>query len=172
MRGRPQLLQFAQNDAKRRQLAFVRLADDDATSQSGRMLRASMSEFDRAGEVDESQPVAQIIDGGDIGLDAGGGMGAGLGAAIADGRSRRAQSLAGTGRRRGRGDIRAGWSCRSGTDRRRQSAAARSHVCRTFRESLISSFLPTRGPAGAGVSQIFHALREKPMILPRGIGAS
>ncbi len=54
-----------------------------AASQSGSTLRASCSKFDRAGQVDEGEAVAEIIDRGDIGLDAGG-VGARLGAGIAD----------------------------------------------------------------------------------------
>ena len=54
-----------------------------AASQSGSTLRASCRNSTEPGEVDEGQAVAEIIDRGDIGLDAGG-MGAGFGAGIAD----------------------------------------------------------------------------------------
>ncbi len=78
-----ELFQFAQDHAQRRQLALVRLADDDRGVAERQHVARLMREFDRAGQVDEGVAIAQVIDGSDIGFDAGG-VGARLGAAVAD----------------------------------------------------------------------------------------
>ena len=78
-----EVFEFAQDHAQRRQLALVGLADDDRRVAERQHVARLMREFDRAGQVDEGEAVAQIIDGSDIGFDAGG-VGARLGAAVAD----------------------------------------------------------------------------------------
>ncbi len=78
-----EVFELAQDHAQRRQLALVRLADHDRRVAQRQDIARLMGEFDRAGKVDEGEAVAEIIDRGDIGLDAGR-VGAGLGARIAD----------------------------------------------------------------------------------------
>ena len=88
-----EVFEFAQDHAQGRQLSLVGLADDDGRVAQRQDVARLMRKLDRAGAVDESVAVAEIVDGGDIGLDAGG-VGARLGAGIADRRAVAHRSLA------------------------------------------------------------------------------
>ena len=68
MRGQPELFQFAQDDLQRGDLARIGLAHDDGRVANGQRVAHVMDEFDRAGAIEEGEPVAQIINAGDIGL--------------------------------------------------------------------------------------------------------
>ena len=70
MRGNPEVFEFAQNNLKRWDLARVGLAYDDGGVANGQGVAHVMDEFDRTGGIEEGEPVPEIVDAGDIGLDA------------------------------------------------------------------------------------------------------
>ena len=81
-----EFLELAQNDLQGRNFARIRFADDDRGVADGQRVPHVVDEFDRAGAIEESQPVAHVVDAGDVGLDAHGVV-ARLGARIADARA-------------------------------------------------------------------------------------
>src|SRR5208283_3062153 len=66
----PELFQFAQDDLQRWDLAGIGLAHDDGGVANGQRVAHVMDEFDRAGTIEEGEPVAQIVDAGQVWLDA------------------------------------------------------------------------------------------------------
>src|SRR6185437_8278889 len=81
-----EVFEFAKDDLERRDLARVGLADDHRGVADGQGVAHVVDEFDRARGIEESEPVAEIVDAGDIGLDAHR-MAARLRTRIADGRA-------------------------------------------------------------------------------------
>src|SRR5271166_322606 len=67
---RPDFLEFAQDDLQRRNLARICFAYDDDRIANRKRVSHVVDEFDRAGTVEEGQPVAHIVDAGDVRLDA------------------------------------------------------------------------------------------------------
>ncbi len=84
MRGSAELLELAQDDLKRRNLARVGLANHDRGVADRQRRMHVVDELDRSRAIEEGQPVAHVVDAGDIGLDAHG-VAARLLARVADG---------------------------------------------------------------------------------------
>ena len=160
-----EIFEFAQNHAQRRQFALVGLADDDGRVAERQHVARLMREFDRAGQVDEGEAVAEIIDRGDIGLDAGG-MGAGLGAGIADRGAVAHRTLA---RQRAAAAENAfeqgGLAALERADERDQPRPADASVAVLGLAHGSRSFGWFAPVSPCGLSQIFHEAGEMPMFL-------
>ena len=83
MRGMPLVLERLQDDLQRRDLLLVGLGDDDGEIDAGEDRLGLEGEFDRAGAIEEGEPVAHEVGLGDVDLDAHL-MGARLGRGVAD----------------------------------------------------------------------------------------
>ena len=94
MRGRPDVLDLAQDHLERRRLLRIRLTDNDGRVANGEHIAHLVHELDGARAIDEGVAVAEEFRGRDIGFDAHR-MGASLRARIPDARSRRARCLGG-----------------------------------------------------------------------------
>ena len=168
-----ELFQFAQDHAQRRQLALVGLADDDRGVAERQHVARLMREFDRAGQVDEGVAVAQVIDGSDIGFDAGG-VGARLGAAVADRGAVAHRTLPRQGTGAGENAFeQGGLAALERTDEGDQSRPGDALVglAGIAHGSLLGLPGCAQGMGQAGVSQIFHVANQKPTFLQRQIGA-
>ncbi len=113
----PKVFQFAKNDLERWDLARIGLAYDDGGVADGQGVAHVMDEFDRAGGIEKGEPVAEIVDAGDIGLDAHR-VAARLRARIADAGAFAHRPLPRDAAAAGQEFPQEGWFCRSGTARR------------------------------------------------------
>ena len=90
--GHAERLEFAEDALQRGNFLRVRLADYDRGVADRQHVTHVVHEFDRAGAVDEGEPVAEIVDMRDVGLDAHR-MGARFRAGVADARALPHRSL-------------------------------------------------------------------------------